>query len=233
MSAQEGACDSVGDWYWPEWAANANLPRFVVRDTESSHGRYADQVKCITLKDLVKFHGHACDGLFRGAIALSRALRLLFVDGVVDRTDLRILSRNSPCLGDVAAYLTGGRIRFGTQDVRDEAGVWYVVQRISSGDAVRVAERAGFYPAELAAIEAELVARREADPTELDHLREAQWTWVRGVLLPADWAQAYAVTELPGYVWEAVTYERVGVRTDVLCKNTPKIQDGAGKTEAQ
>jgi formylmethanofuran dehydrogenase subunit E len=231
MRTQEGGCDNTPDWYWPTWASAANLPTFVVRDTESSHGRYASQTKCITLKDLVKFHGHACDGLFRGAVALSRALASLFPNGVVNRTDLRVLSRNSPCLGDVAAYLTGGRIRFGTQDVRDELGVWYVVQRITTGEAVRVTERAGLYPSQLAATEAELVARRQAHPTELDRLREAQWNWVRDVLLREDWLQAYAVTELPAYVWEPVPYERVGVRTDILFKSTATIPHGANETE--
>ena len=30
---------------------------------------------------------------------------------------MRSISRNSPCLGDAASYLTGTRVRFGTQDV--------------------------------------------------------------------------------------------------------------------
>jgi hypothetical protein len=96
--------DNEVAWYWPDWAAQAPLPTFRVRDTESSHGRYAQEAKTILVKDLVKFHGHACNGLFRGVMALSMALTTLFPDGVVDRTDLRVLSRNSPCLGDVAAY---------------------------------------------------------------------------------------------------------------------------------
>jgi len=233
MNAQHATDGTVREWYWPAWAEEANLPHFFVRDTESSHGRYADQAKLITLKDLVKFHGHACDGLFRGALALARALGVLFPDGVVDRTDLRVLSRNSPCLGDVAAYLTGGRIRFGTQDVRDEAGVWYVVQRMTDGLAVRVEEAPGLYPSELAAKEAEIVARKEALPAELDRLQEAQWTWVRDVLLRTDWEKAYPLSELPGYAWEAVPYQRVGVRTDVIFKNTPRVRSGtAGPKES-
>ncbi len=66
--------------------------------------------KPIVVKDLVKFHGHACDGLFRGASALAIGLSVLFPNGIIDRTDLRVLSRNSPCLGNVAAYVTGGRL---------------------------------------------------------------------------------------------------------------------------
>jgi len=214
--------DTAPDWYWPEWAAHSTrLPTFQVRDTESSHGRYAAGVKTITVKDLVKFHGHACDGLFRGAVALSRGLAELFPDGVIDRTDLRVLSRNSLCLGDVAAYLTGGRIRFNTQDVRDIPGVWFVIQRISSGEAVRVTERTGVYPETLVQMETRLVAERQATPAEVDTLRKAQWDWVRTVLLVRDPAEMYRVDRLMEWDWSDVPYAHIGLRTDVLFKKVP------------
>ena len=73
-----------------------NIPVFTVLDTESSHGRYSQSTKEITFDDLVKFHGHACDGLYRGTYALSVAFKILFPNGVIDRTDLRAISRNSP-----------------------------------------------------------------------------------------------------------------------------------------
>jgi formylmethanofuran dehydrogenase subunit E len=219
--SKAGGCNNAADWYWPTWARDGPWPRFWVRDTESSHGRYAEAAKCITFKDLVKFHGHACDGLFRGAVALARALGALFGDTPIDRTDLRVLSRNSPCLGDVAAYLTGGRIRFGTQDVRDDPGVWFVVNRLSDGRTVRVAERAHFYPDALAAEEARLVAQGAAEPAKLDALRTAQWTWVRDVLSRADWTAMYPVEPLADFPWESVPYARIGIRTDILFKHTP------------
>jgi formylmethanofuran dehydrogenase subunit E len=219
-------------------AAAAPLPTFEVRDTESSHGRYAERTKTITCKDLAKFHGHACDGLFRGALALSRGLAALFPDGVIDRTDLRVLSPNSPCLGDVAAYLTGGRVRFGTQDVRDEKGVWFIVQRICSGRTVRVAELAGVYPEVLAAQEARMVAERHASPAAVDALREAQWAWVQEVLLRGSPEAMYAVLELKPEPWGPVPYARVGTRTDVLFKSVPSSaarpdRDPAGDAEGQ
>ena len=224
------SADNAPEWYWPRWAVQARLPSFQVRDTESSHGRYAKNTKTVTCKDLVKFHGHACDGLFRGAVALSRGLAVLFPDGVIDRTDLRVLSRNSPCLGDVAAYLTGGRVRFGTQDVQDEPGVWFVVQRISSGRTIRVAERAGAYPEALAAREADMVARpQQVTPAEVDALREAQWSWVRDVLLRSSPNAMYPVLELKPEPWEPVPYARVGKRTDVLFKSVP--MDPAGQEQ--
>jgi formylmethanofuran dehydrogenase subunit E len=208
--------------YWPAWAAQADLPTFQVLDTESSHGRYASQPKQITVKDLVKFHGHACDGLFRGVFALSLALAELFGDGVIDRTDLRVRSRNSPCLGDIAAYLTGGRVRFGTQDVDDVPGVWFVIQRISTGETVRVDENPGVYPAELSAEEGRLVGSRTATPEEVDRLQAAQWEWVRTVLLPASKPALYTVRRLDDYHWPPVPYAHVGLRTDILFRSVPR-----------
>ncbi|NMP24644.1 formylmethanofuran dehydrogenase subunit E family protein [Sulfobacillus harzensis] len=218
--AQTG--DNAVAWYWPEWAAAADLPTVRVRDTESSHGRYAREIKTILVKDLVKFHGHACDGLFRGGLALSFALDALFPEGIVDRTDLRVLSRNSPCLGDVAAYLTGGRVRFKTQDVRDEPGVWFVVQRITTGETVRVTENPGVYPAHLAAEESRLVAAGTAAPEALDALQAAQWEWVRTVLLTTPTDTLYTVTSDPDFVWEPVPYDHAGPRTDVLFRDIPR-----------
>jgi formylmethanofuran dehydrogenase subunit E len=218
-----GGGDNAVAWYWPAWAAQADLPTFQVRDTESSHGRYAPETKTILVKDLVKFHGHACDGLFRGVMALSRAVAVLFPDdGVLDRTDLRVLSRNSPCLGDVAAYLTGGRVRFNTQDVRDEPGVWFVVQRITTGETVRVTENPDVYPAHLTAEESRLVAAGTATPTALDALQAAQWDWVRTVLLTTPTETLYTVTAIPNGVWESVPYAHAGRRTDILFRDIPR-----------
>ncbi len=215
--------DNIVEWYWPRWAAEAKLPIFSVRDTESSHGRYANDVKWITVKDLVKFHGHACDGLFRGAFALSVAFTVLFDDEPIDRTDLRVISRNSPCLGDVAAYLSGGRIRFNTQDVRDEPpGVWYIIQRISHDRTVRVSEDPELYPASLQKMESQLISHADADPEHIDRLREAQWQWVQRVLFTKPPEASYHLEVLNETAWQDVPYGHRGLRTDVLFKNVPK-----------
>lgn len=216
--------DNAVEWYWPLWAASASLPRFLVRDTESSHGRYATGTKTIMVKDLVKFHGHACDGLFRGASALAVGLSVLFPHGIIDRTDLRVLSRNSPCLGDVAAYLTGGRVRFNTQDVQNQPGIWFVVQKISSGNTVRVEEKPGVYPQALSDEEGLLVSAQSATPEQLDRLQAAQWEWVREVLLKTPRERLYEVTSEPQFSWVDVPYNHKGQRTDVLFKDVPRIE---------
>jgi formylmethanofuran dehydrogenase subunit E len=94
----------VPDWYYPQWLAEAPYaPVFKVRDTVNKYGRYASEPKLITIKDLIKFHGHFCGGLVEGATALRVAFDHLFPDGIIDRTDLMIASNNSTCGGDLSA----------------------------------------------------------------------------------------------------------------------------------
>lgn len=209
-------------WYWSVDAQNAPyLPVFQVRDTESSHGRYAKGIKQIHGIDLVRFHGHPCDGLFRGMYAMSLALQSLFPDGVVGRTDLRFLSRNSPCLGDIGAYLTGGRVRFGTQDVRNRPGVWYIVQRVSTGKTVEVVEKEGFFPREIMDMESQLPTLSEQEKSEaVTTLKQMQEDWLRNSLFPSRPEEHYVVREID-FVWEDVPYEHKGTRTDVLYKDVP------------
>ncbi|OPG16144.1 formylmethanofuran dehydrogenase subunit E family protein [Ferroacidibacillus organovorans] len=209
-------------WYWSKEAENAPyMPTFQVRDTESSHGRYAAQTKFIRGIDLVRFHGHACDGLFRGMYAMSQALGVLFPDGIIDRTNLRFLSRNSSCLGDVGAYLTGGRVRFGTQDVRNRPGVWYIVQNMSTGQTVEVVEGEGFFPKGIMDLESRISTLTESEKIQaVSQLKQMQDDWLRMHLFPYRPDDHYPVREIP-FTWEAVPYENKGTRTDILYKNVP------------
>ena len=196
-----------------------NLPVFTVLDTESSHGRYSQSTKEIIFDDLVKFHGHACDGLFRGTYALSVAFKILFPNGVIDRTDLRAISRNSPCLGDAASYLTGARVRFGTQDVLGDPGVWYILHKISTGESIEVTEDHGFFPAEIANAEASLIsATREELPEKLDRLKSLQDNWVKNTLLKTRPEDHYHARKIE-YKWREVPYSNKGIRTDIIFKD--------------
>src|SRR3972149_822999 len=63
--------DVAEEWYFPAWLGAAPYaPVFEVRDTENKYGRYAKQTKTITIKDLIKFHGHFCGGLVESAASL-------------------------------------------------------------------------------------------------------------------------------------------------------------------
>lgn len=152
---------------------------------------------------------------------MSLALQSLFPDGVVDRTDLRFLSPNSPCLGDVGAYLTGGRVRFGTHDVRRRPGVWYIVQRISTGTAVEVVEEEGFFPREIIDMEMQLPRMSEQEKSKsVTTLKQMQEDWLKNRLFPSRPEEHYIVREID-FVWEDVPYAHQGTRTDVLYKDVP------------
>lgn len=60
------------------------MPVFKVPDTVNKYGRYASETKTITIKDLIKFHGHFCGGLVEGATALRVTFDWLFPDGIID-----------------------------------------------------------------------------------------------------------------------------------------------------
>lgn len=77
------------------------FPEFETIDTDFSKGRL-NHKQTITINDLEKFHGHLCDGLVVGALAVQEAMKELYPNEPIDRTNLRIVSKPSPCLTDVA-----------------------------------------------------------------------------------------------------------------------------------
>ncbi len=205
-------------WYYPDWIVQAPYaPVFQVRDTESSLGPYSPQTKSITIKDLVKMHGHPCDGLVTAACALSLGMQELYPEGVIDRTDTGGISNNSPCYGDVVAYLTGGRIRFGSQKIDPAMGAEFILCRFSTGKAVKVALKPGVFPADVAQLEAKI---RKGDFTneEMRRCQQLQWDYARR-LMQHPLAESFTVTPLTDFVWQPDAYEHLGKRGDVVNKN--------------
>ncbi len=220
-------------WYSPPWLDEAlNLPEFKVLDTRSAQGRLDDRSKIVTITDLILFHGHACDGLLRGAYAMRALGDEIFKEKPFDRTDLSVISKNSPCLGDVAAYLTGGRVRFGTHNLDDSLGVGYIVQRISTGDIWQVSEEEGFFPSNIGEWEKALLngtrvseaADDEEAKAELVSVNEAnQWNWVRRYLLPSKPSDHYKVKKLNNFVMPKPIY--TARRTDVVNRNVKQPRE--------
>jgi hypothetical protein len=208
----------------PEWLGEAiSLPTFEVQDSRSAQGRLDEHTKTVTVEDLIRFHGHACDGLLRGAYAMRALADQAFPGRPLDRTNLRVVSKNSPCLGDVAAYLTGARVRFGTQRLDDTLGVGFIVQVISTGETWEVREDPSFLPPLLKAWDAALLdPRRLSGPekAELLGVHEAMvWNWIRTSLLPTRPADHYHArrlesAELPPSLHDAT-------RTDVFNRDVP------------
>jgi len=148
------ASDNRPDWFYPEWAANApNNQPIVVRDTDSALGRYNRRTKEIGLKDIARIHGHMCDGLVIAFVEIKAVLSKVFPDGVVDRTDLQVVSKNGPCRADAAAFLTGARINFKTLRIDASIAGGFIIQRISTGEAYQVYLKPGVFPDDQAVLE--------------------------------------------------------------------------------
>jgi hypothetical protein len=58
--------DRVPAWYAPQ-VAQPYAPVFEILATRGTQGRYYPYTYAVTLKDLVKMHGHDCEGLTHAA----------------------------------------------------------------------------------------------------------------------------------------------------------------------
>jgi formylmethanofuran dehydrogenase subunit E len=205
-------------WYYFDWMAQAPYaPTFHVLDTESSLGPYATQTKTITLKDLIKMHGHPCDGLVTAACALSVGLNQLYPDSVIDRTDTYCITNNSPCYGDIAAYLTGGRIRFGTQKIDPALGSAFILYRPSTRQAIKVSLRPGVFPADLATLEGQ-VRSGQGGVAAMDRCQQWEWDYACE-LIDKPLSESFEVEPLSSFSWEPDPYPYVSQRGDIVNKN--------------
>ena len=156
-------------------------PAIEVVDTVSSLGPLAGKPQTVTLADLVRFHGHPCDGLVVAAAGMMYGLRQLFPNGVVDRTDLAAEVNRSACYGDVAAYLTGARHRYGSLVIDPNLGDEWILFRRSTGQAVQVRLRPAIKPPELPALERRL-KQADCPPDLIARVQQLQRTFALAVL---------------------------------------------------
>ena len=224
-AAAEQTTGAQEDFY-PKWAARARYLRpLAVADTDSALGRRNRHPKNINLKDMARMHGHLCDGLVTAWVELGAALRELFPDGVVDRTDARAVSKNGPCWADAAAWMTGARVNHGTLAMDDSVGDGFIVQRISTGKAVRVSLRAGVYPAGLAELERGIRSRRargEAVPAaDIDRFEDRADAYSRRLLnTPPE--QSVALERLADFVFPDHSPNPLASRSDIINRDAPR-----------
>jgi formylmethanofuran dehydrogenase subunit E len=104
--------DRVPTWYAP-MAAMPYAPVFEILATRGTQGRYYQRTYAVTLKDMVKWHGHDCEGTTHAANSMKVAFEILFPDGIIDRSVLKGISGTGPCWSDAVAFLTGARLQYG------------------------------------------------------------------------------------------------------------------------
>ena len=233
MPSVLGAQPEQKEGFYPAWAARAHfLQPLQVMDTDSALGRRNLHPKQITLKDMARMHGHLCDGLVTAWVELSEALRALFPSGVVDRTDVRVVSKNAPCWSDAGAWMTGARVNQGTLMLDNAAGDGFTVQRISTGAAVRVSLRPGVYPAQLSALEQSIRAHRARGeavaPAEIDRFERGADDYSRK-LLNTQPKQAVAVETLAAFQFPDHSLNPLAPRSDIINRDAPRGAGGETK----
>lgn len=226
--AQTNVC--VSTWYLPSFVADTpNNIILKVRDTDSALGRYNDTdcTKEISLEDIVKLHGHLCDGLVFSYLQITVALQKLFPDGVIDRTDLRGACKNSPCMVDTLAYLSGARINFKTLRIDPSLGASHIVQKISTNETYQVKLADGYFPKDLSKLEAKIRSKvskkQEVTPQEIDKVEDLANSFIQ-TMLTTPLHKLVDIQKLDNYVFQAVSdLDVFGKRGDVVNKNVPKI----------
>lgn len=202
------------------WSINALAfaQSLKVNDTDFSKGRLGS-IQTIELQDLVKFHGHLCDGLVEGFVALQYGLYQLFPDSLIDRTNLRIVSKPSPCLTDVAVYLTGARYQFGTFYVSNDFEGLFVVQRIDNAKTVNILRKPNVKPEIIDQMGKQAIAGNLA-PCDLEKLRklEDDYTLFLQQNKPENLFELKTLSE---FVWKPVLKNDF-LKTDILNKNAER-----------
>jgi len=223
-AGSQGKADNSPDWFYPSWAAVAkNNKPIIVRDTDSALGRYSLMTKEIGLKDLARIHGHLCDGLVIAFLEINAVLERLFPEGVVDRTDLRAVSKNGPCWIDTVAMMTGARINFQTLRIDNSIGDGFVVQRISTNEAYIVHLKPGIFPEDQAILENKIRRlRSEGEPVAADDIDavEKMADQLSEKLLNSPPDDILEIRFLPQY--EFKFDDLFGERGDIINKTMPR-----------
>jgi len=185
-----------------------------VLDTDFSKGRLINY-QTITLDDAAKFHGHLCDGLVVGFLGIREALYKLYPDSITDRTNTRIISKSSPCLTDVAIYITGGRYQFNTFYVSDSINYAYIAQRIDNGKTYAVKLKSGIKPSLIDSL-GNLANNEKLDACEIDSLHKIESKFLQQMLV-SNAQQAFIVEEITNFIWNP-HLQNTFIKTDVLNK---------------
>jgi acetolactate decarboxylase len=136
----------------------------------------------------------------------------------IDRTNLRIVSKPSPCLTDVAIYLTGGQYQFNTFYVDTLFEGLYIIQRIDNLKAISVSLSDGVKPTAIDSL-GNIAIQQNLSPCEMDYLRKLEDDFTQ-TLIHADPTKLFSVIEISNFEWNPkAKYDYL--KTDILNKNLP------------
>jgi len=213
---------SLGSCREKEQAVERNPgPQFSIQtnDTDFSKGRLGYRQE-ITFGDLVRFHGHPCDGLIEGALALQFGLYQLYPDSIVDRTNTRIVSRSSPCLADAALLLTGARYQYGHFFVSNDIPGLYVIGRTDKEEAYVISRKDGVKPPLIDQL-GNLAIENKLSPCGLDSLRLLEEKYAGFLLNSGDLSVLFEVKVLENFRWD-LPLQNDFIKTDIVNKYAPE-----------
>lgn len=193
-------------------------PSIKVLDTDFSKGRLQN-VQTITLDDAVNLHGHLCDGLVVGFLGLKETMYKLYTDSIIDRTNNRIVSKPSPCLTDIAIFMTGARYQYNTFYVSDSIKYQFIVQRIDNEKTYGVKLKSGLLPSAIDSL-GKLAVKGDLDACGIDSLRKLE-SQFSSFLLSKNPQDLFIIEEIKNYKWVPVLKSNF-LKTDVLNK---KLKD--------
>jgi formylmethanofuran dehydrogenase subunit E len=234
----------------PSWYASMvtkpYAPEFEILATRGTQGRYYPYTYAITLKDMVKFHGHDCEGLTHAAACCKVAFDILFPDGIIDRSVLWGITGTSPCYSDVVAFLTGARVQYGNLGFfkekkyghaiilyREDTGVavlatWKEGINNIPGEPVVLPEKISWTPS--VSMEEMINLKnvvKKADgkqtPYQIDLMRHYQWRHINDIL-SHPLKESYQAKVIDNFKWEEWTDQDnkipvPHVRSDTRLKN--------------
>lgn len=194
---------------------NTDNISFNVIDTDFSKGRIGNN-QVIDMDDLEKLHGHLCDGLVEGALALKLGLKTLFPNDTIDRTDLQIVSNPSPCLTDAAIYITGGRYQYNSFYVDPSIDGLYIIKRKEDKEAIIVKRKKNVKPKIIDEL-GNLAIQQKLSPCGIDSLRLLEDRYMKK-LLNTDLDKLFTIEVLTDFQWEPRTkYDYI--KSDIINKN--------------
>ncbi|WP_212769888.1 formylmethanofuran dehydrogenase subunit E family protein [Thalassovita mangrovi] len=241
------APDRSPSWYAP-MVGKPYAPSFEMLATRGTQGRYYSYTYPVTLKDMIKFHGHDCEGTIHAANNARIAFDILFPDGIVDRSVLWGISGTSPCWSDAVVFLTGARLQYGNLGYFKDTSYSHaiVLYREDTGVAVLATWKKGInnIPGEpvmlpgvidwQTKVDTDAVMQLKADvktaggtptPYQVDKLRYLQFTHVNDILEhPLE--MSYQAQVIEDFRWEDwidpdKTIAKPHSRGDIRLKNYP------------
>ena len=241
------APDRSPTWY-ASIVAKPYAPVFEMLATQGTQGRYYPYTYPVTLKDMVRFHGHDCEGTTTAANSAWMAFKILFPDGIIDRSVLWGISGESPCWSDAVAFLTGARLQYGNlgffKDKRYSHAIvlyredtqvavlatWKEGINNIPGEPVMLPGKITWQPKitmqDVEALKAVVkAAGGQPTPYQVDLMRYQQWVHVNDIL-DRPLAESYQAQVIENFQWEDwIDPEKVIVkahaRSDTRLKNHP------------